>query len=45
MDSNDIRNDDVYEPPQVEQVLTPEELAREVQYAGGAGSEVADGGG
>ncbi len=23
-----------YEPPRVEQVLTPEDLAREIQYAG-----------
>ncbi len=28
------RTNDTYEPPQVERVLTPEELAREVQYAG-----------
>jgi len=23
-----------YEPPRIEQVLTPEDLAREIQYAG-----------
>lgn len=27
-----------YEPPRVEQVLTPEDLAREIQYAGTDGS-------
>ena len=42
MDSNDDRKDDIYEAPQVEHVLTSEELAREVQYAG-AESEVPDG--
>ena len=26
----------LYEPPRIERVLTPEDLAREVQYAGDA---------
>jgi hypothetical protein len=30
-----------YDPPRIEQVLNPEDLAREVQYAGDAGSPVA----
>ncbi|MGE0705855.1 MAG: hypothetical protein AB7F99_06350 [Vicinamibacterales bacterium] len=43
MDSNDNRREDVYEAPQVEQVLTPEELVREVQYAGAESEVPADG--
>lgn len=27
-----------YEPPRIERVLTPEDLAREVQYSGGTAS-------
>jgi hypothetical protein len=27
-----------YEPPRIERVLTPEDLAREVQYAGDTGT-------
>jgi hypothetical protein len=27
-----------YEPPRIEQVLTPEDLARQVQYAGDTGT-------
>jgi hypothetical protein len=29
-----------YEPPRIERVLTPEDLAREVQYAGDAVTNV-----
>lgn len=34
-----------YEPPKIETVLTSEQLAREVQYAGNGQTIVADGGG
>jgi len=34
-----------YEPPKIESVLTSEQLAREVQYAGGPETIVADGDG
>jgi hypothetical protein len=33
-----------YEPPQIEQVLTDEALARAVHYAGGTSTDSADGG-
>jgi len=41
--SQDNRLQDVtYEPPQIERVLTSEQLAREVQYAGNGQTIVAD---
>lgn len=33
-ESQALASHDVYQPPQVESVLTAEELVREVQYAG-----------
>jgi hypothetical protein len=36
MDSKEtVSNEEVYEAPRVEKVLGPQELAREVHYAGG----------
>jgi hypothetical protein len=32
-----------YEPPRIERVLTPEDLAREVRYAGDTGTPSTDG--
>ncbi len=31
-----------YEPPRIERVLTPEDLAREIQYAGDTGTPTTD---
>ncbi|MGE0705856.1 MAG: hypothetical protein AB7F99_06345 [Vicinamibacterales bacterium] len=43
MDSDkDLPRDKPYEAPRVEETLTPEELAREVQYAGNINSLEAD---
>lgn len=36
---------DVYEAPRVERVLTSDDLVREVQYAGGASSDLQTDGG
>ena len=38
-DGAEVAAPSTYEAPRIETVLTPEDLEREVQYAGGAGSE------